>query len=282
MNSQPQPAADTNAAPPVLFDAAIGAVNRVVQMAGAHLAQIVEHAQPTPTLLRSLTDELQRAIVKPKSAAHPELVDPDVYWQRAVWPQASAVVKASRKILVEVAGELRPAVAAAEREIQQWLTYRMWETQNYRASDPDHCRAVIVDEIALRCQELHNVIAMVDVLRPPLHIIDELQADADERRRKDVAGELKRQRGDFERQHGKQAYEATHDERAATLDAELRARVPWRHVDLAIEAHRQVRVTLGNDVSDLIDDVTQPILGIGERMVKTYDQTAFAGASYPT
>src|SRR5688500_8670741 len=152
---------------PMLFGAAIATVNHVVQVAGEPLANIVEQAQPSPGLLRALAEELQRAIAKPKSVAHPELVDPDVYWQRSLWPQASAVVKAARALLVQVAAQLQPIIPAAEGEMQAWLNWRAYETQQHRAADPDHVRGRIVDEIASRCEELHHVVEMVGVLRPP-------------------------------------------------------------------------------------------------------------------
>ena len=55
-------------------------------------------------------------------------------------------------------------------------------------------------------------------------------------------------------------------------EAELRATLPWRHQDLAIDAHRKLRLTLANDIDDMIEDLTRPILVIGERLVQMYDQ----------
>jgi len=263
----------------MLFGNAIATVNRVVQVAGSPLAQIVEQSQPTPGMLRSLAEELLRAMAKPKSVPHPELVDPDVYWQRSVWPQASAVVKSARVLLVEVAAELQPIIAPAEQEMQAWLNWRAYDTQQRRAADPEHVRGLIVDEIASRCEELHHIIEMVGVLRPPLDAIDRLQADLDDRRRKEAIADLKKSRSEYERQNGhldsrvvKQHWEETFDQRVATREAELRAVLPWRHQDLAIEAHRALRSALSRDIDDMIEDLTAPILVIGERLVQMYDQ----------
>jgi hypothetical protein len=264
---------------PVLFGAAIAMVNRVVPVAGATLADIVAQAQPTPALLRALSEELHRAQVKPKSVAHPELVDPDVYWQRSLWPQASAVVKAARTVLVEVAAQLRPTVPAAQNEMQAWLNWRAYETQQQRAADPDHVRALIVDEIAARCEELHHIVEMVGVLRPPLDAVEQLQAELDDRRRRDAINDVKKLRSDFERQHSgvdqrvlRQHWDDTFEQRVAGHDAELRQTLPWRHQDLALEAHRQLRLTLARDIDDMIEDLTRPILEIGRRLVQMYDQ----------
>jgi len=263
----------------MLFGAAIATVNRVVQVAGAPLAGIVEQAQPSPGLLRALAEELQRAVAKPKSVAHPELVDPDVYWQRSLWPQASAVVKAARALLVEVAAELQPTIPASEAEMQAWLNWRAYETQLQRAADPEHVRGLIVDEIASRCEELHHIAEIVGVLRPPLDSLERLQSDLDDRRRKEAINDLKKSRGEYERQHQgmdsrlvRQHWEDTFEQRVATREAELRATLPWRHQDLAIDAHRKVRLTLAHDIDDMIEDLTRPILEIGERLVQMYDQ----------
>ena len=269
----------TGQAEPVLFGAAIATVNRVVQVAGTPLASIVEQAQPTPNLLRSLGEELQRAVTKPKSVPHPELVDPDVYWQRSLWPQASAVVKAARALLVEVAAELQPAIPAAEAEMQAWLNWRAYETQQHRAADPDHVRELIVDEIATCCEELHHILEMVSVLRPPIDAIERLQSELDDRRRKEAIVEVKKSKSEYERQNNhldsrvvKQHWEDTFEQRVATREAELRAVLPWRHQDLAIDAHRKLRMALAHDIDDMIEDLTTPILEIGERLVQMYDQ----------
>ena len=246
-----------------MFSAVVANVNRVVSVAGAHLAPLVEQAQPTVQLLKAISDELTRAQTKPKSVPHPELVDPDIYWQRSLWPQAAAVVKSGRRMLVEAAEELKPALAGAEREIQAWVNYRAWETAQHRAADPEHTRSVIVDEIAQLCEELHQIIAMVGVLRPPLDALDVLQGELDERRRKEAAKDLGKTKADPD----------TVAAMIAQRDAELRAQLPWRHQDLAIEAHRKVREALGRDVDDMIAVVTEPILSIGERAVIFYDQT---------
>jgi hypothetical protein len=263
----------------MLFGAALATVNRVVQVAGSTLADIVAQTQPTSGLLRSLADELQRAQVKPKSVAHPELVDPDVYWQRSLWPQASAVVKAARTVLVEVASQLREVVPAAQNEMQQWLNWRAYETQQQRAADPEHVRGMVVDEIAARCEELHRIVEMVGVLRPPLHSIDQLQSELDDRRRREAGNDVKKTRSDYERQHGdvdqralRQHWDDTFEQRVAVRDAELRATLPWRHQDLAIDAHRQLRATIGRDIDDMIEDLTAPILSTGQKLVQMYDQ----------
>jgi hypothetical protein len=262
----------------MLFGAAIATVNRVVQVAGDPLANMVEQAQPSPGLLRALAEELQRAVAKPKSVPHPELVDPDAYWQRSLWPQASAVVKAARALLVQVAAQLQPIVPAAEAEMQAWLNWRAYETQQHRAADPEHVRGLIVDEIAARCEELHHIVEMVGVLRPPLDAIERLQSELDDRRRKEAINDLKKSRSDYERQNSgidarvlRQHWEDTFEQRIETRDAELRATLPWRHQDLAIDAHRKLRIALGRDIDDMIEDLTNPILLIGERLVQMYD-----------
>jgi hypothetical protein len=144
-------------------------------------------------------------------------------------------------------------------------------------------RGLIVDEIAARCEELHHIVELVGVLRPPLDSIEQLQSDLDERRRREAANDVKRSRSDYERRHGgidqralRQHWDETFDQRVAVRDAELRATLPWRHQDLAIDAHRQLRLTLARDLGDMIEHLTQPILGIGQKLVQMYDQLVTA------
>jgi hypothetical protein len=127
---------------------------------------------------------------------------------------------------------------------------------------------------------------MVGVLRPPLDAIERLQSELDDRRRKEAISDLKKSRSDYERENSgidsrvvRQHWEDTFEQRIATRDAELRATLPWRHQDLAIDAHRKLRLALGRDIDDMIEDLTRPILEIGERLVQMYDHLVAVSVS---
>jgi len=120
----------------------------------------------------------------------------------------------------------------------------------------------IVDEIAYSCEQLQLIIEGVGVLRPPLEVVDALQAELDERRRREAVADLKRA--------GITSTDPHFEQRMSIRDADMRASLPWRHQDLAIEAHRQVRHALSRDVNDLIALCVEPILPMGERVVRRY------------
>jgi hypothetical protein len=133
---------------------------------------------------------------------------------------------------------------------------------------------------------LHHIIEMVGVLRPPLDSIERLQSELDDRRRKDAVNDLKKSKADYERQNSgidarvlRQHWDDTFEQRVAIRDAELRATLPWRHQDLAIDAHRKLRLALARDIDDMIEDLTRPILVIGERLVQMYDQLVTVSVS---
>lgn len=237
-------------------------LNRVVQIAGTHLAPLVEQAQPTTTLLKALGEELQRAKAKPKSVPHPELVDPDVYWNRALWPQASSVVRSGRKLLADMQAELKVVVSEAETELWRHITRRIAETRSFRSTDPGTTDSAIVDEIAYSCEQLQLIIEGIGVLRPPMEVIELLQSELDDRRRREAIADLKRA--------GITTTDPHFEQRMSIREADMRASMPWRHQDLAIEAHRQVRQTLSRDVDDLVALCVEPILPMGERIVRRY------------
>ena len=68
-------------------------IREIVEDVGQRIAAIVEPATPTASLLASLGDELNTASADPSSVPHPELVDPDAYWEAAVKPQSPGVVR---------------------------------------------------------------------------------------------------------------------------------------------------------------------------------------------
>ena len=225
-------------------------------------------------------------MAKPKSVPHPELVDPDVYWQRSLWPQASAVVKAARALLVEVAAQLQPTVPAAEAEMQAWLNWRAYETQQHRAADPDHVRGLIVDEIAARCEELHHIIEMVGVLRPPLEAIERLQGELDERRRKEAINDLKKSPRRLRASAQRHRYACCASTGRTRSNSGWRLAKPscappcrgvirtWRSTPIANSGSRSAR-----DIDDMIEDLTRPILEIGQRLVQMYDQLTTVSVS---
>lgn len=261
--------------PAGLFAGIAAAVAKSSEGAAMRLAAVLDQAQPTSMMLKILTEEVQRAITKPKSVSHPELADPDTYWTKALWPQAADAVKACRSALADATAEVQAAMDGAADEIDRWL-------DEHLAMSPGRTRAELVDDIAAHCEALHRIVEQLRSLEPSTTELRRLQGEIDARRAKDAAADLKRHRGEWEKANGgdkaaRQQWEQTYEQRLAARDAELRAEAPWRHLDLALEAHRLARATVAKDVHQMVDTLVEPILGIGETMVRSLDDRSIIG-----
>ena len=283
MNQQPS---ETTRGP---FAATAAAVARVAAIAGPYLVQLLDKAQPTPAMLRALADELHKGAANPRSVSHPELLDPDVYWQQAVWPQASAAVRHARAVLAEASEELRPSVLAAERDLGTWLEQYVADEGAAHAADPTAAREAAIDAIAERCEQLHNTVAAIAVLRPATDGVERLRADLDANRRRQAEADVRKRRPeallpDLDPDDARAVLAADADAVVARRDAELRGELPWRHQELAVFAHEQARYTLAADVDLMVERLTDPILEMGQRLVVRYDEltgAVFAPAPEP-
>ncbi len=235
------------------FPSAVAAVDRVLTAAGPVVAQMIDTALPTPQALRALGDEVRKAMNQPKSVAHPELADPDIFWRRAAFPQASALVRQLRRLLVEVAGELEPVVDGSRNDFEKWLRATASADTAGRGVDPLAGRERAIDAIAAKCDELHEVIAGVRRLIPATTRVSDLRTALAQGRRTRVAA-MVTQTG----------------ETAAHADAMLRGEPPHRHLDLVLAAQELAHGALRSDVEVMIDRLTQPIFGLGECMVTVY------------
>lgn len=284
----PPPVAPAPPAPPAgahAFAAAAAAIDRVVAIAVPHVHGLFDAVAPTPAFLHALAGEVRRAQQSPRSVPHPELADPQVYWERSAWPQALAVVKKARAALVEVAEQVAPIVTQGETVIGGWLRTYMETHDSARAADPEATRNEAVDGIAQRCEALHRTVERLLAIAPTFDAVEAARREADALREAAAARDVHEQRGEMRRRHADVDDEAfdrwwsdTERDHVAVRDAQLRSAPPFRHVDLAIVAHEQARHTVARDVQAMIDELTAPILAIGKKMVSAYD----AGAVPPS
>jgi hypothetical protein len=253
------------------------AVERVVGIAGPYLAQLLDKAQPTPALLKALADELQKGLGNPKAVAHPELLDADTYWNQALWPQAAAVVKHARNVLVEASQELHPPVLAAERDLILWLEQYVLEQASAIAHDASAARDDAIDAVADRCEQLHNVVASVGRISPRFDALAAMRFELDGQRRRRAESDVRR--GDpgalvpeLDLETARRVIDETPEAVVLRRDAELRAVAPWRHQELALFAHEQARRAVAADVDQMVERLTDPILDMGQRLVVHYDR----------
>jgi hypothetical protein len=257
------------ATPPVFADVAATAA-RVIEIGGPALFAVADRAQPTAPMMRALADELERARTAPRSVAHPELVDPDKYWELALWPQAAATVRDARSVLVQVAAEMHPIVEGSERVLEDWLDELVVLSEPVRAADPVHARDVVIDAIANACQALHRTVDMIRALSLDCSALDQLTAEVLVQRRRRAEAFVRALDAGLP---GVPTVDpAGFEARVAARNAELAAEVPFRHEDLALAAHRQARTAINAEIANLVEALTAPILGIGERLVARYDR----------
>ena len=254
-NTQSARAEPPATVPSSSFPSAVAAVDRVLTAAGQVVAQMIDTALPTLQALRALGDEVRKAVDQPNSVAHPELADPDLFWRRAAFPQAAALVRQLRGLLVEVAGELEPVVDGSRNDFEKWLRATASADTTGRGVDPRTSRERAIDAIAAKCDELHDVIAGVRRLIPGTTRVPDLRAALAQGRRKRVAAMVTRT-----------------GETAAHADAVLRGEPPHRHLDLVLAAHELAHGSLRSDVEAMIDQLTEPIFALGECMVAVYGE----------
>ena len=157
------------------FPAATTTVRRVLSAGTPAIGQTIERALPTPAVLKVLADEVRKAVTQPKSVAHPELADPGAFWRQVAFPQASALVRQLRALLVELANELAPAVEGAKPDFENWLKGLALGDLRARRDDPVASRARAIDQIAGKCGELHKSLARAGELYSGTNRIEDLR-----------------------------------------------------------------------------------------------------------
>jgi hypothetical protein len=230
MTSTPRSAPTPGASPDA--PGLAGDVERAVAFAGPYLEGLLARSVPTPAVLRALAEELRKARAG-RSVAHPELVDPDVYWQQAAWPQAASVVKHARRALVQLAEELESSREGEERSLDAWIATRVEQDALVPADQRDAVRDIAIDDIAARCERMHRT---------------------------------------FER------LAAVHPDRTALVAARAAVDADCRHHDLLVTAFERALDAIDVDVDAMIAELTAPILGIGERLVRRYDELSVAAS----
>jgi hypothetical protein len=256
-----------------------GDVDRAVAYAGPFLAGLVAKSAPTTAVLRALADELTRAGTGGRGVAHPELLDADAYWQKSAWPQAAAIVKHARRVLIELADELESPVRGSEQVIEQWLVADVRETAVARERDAGAARDAAIDAIAVRCEAVHRTVERLLTVVPPATAVETARSELDQAIARQAIEDVKRSRDDVAAAHAeldraafKDMWAQTYDARVAQRSIELRAEIPFRHQELLVTAFELALEAIGQDVKAMVAELTEPILGIGERLVRRYDE----------
>jgi hypothetical protein len=251
-----------------------GRIRSVIEDASRRVTAIVEPAVPTASFLAALADELGAAMADPSSVAHPELVDPDAYWEAAIKPQSQSVRRAVGAVLEYTESHIEAHLATAEAELEVMVDERA-----ATAADPGD-RAKVIDDIATHCQVLHHLVAELIGILPSRDQLDRAREALDEARRQRAVTDvgalkpvyLREAGGDEEHQRfAEQQWSETFSDRVAHRDLMLRGEVPWRHQELAIVGHERTCDQLDTMVNDMVTRLQQPLLEVGARLVRRYD-----------
>ncbi len=241
------------------FPLASSKVERTLGVAIPAVGALFDAALPTAAALRQLGDAVRKAMNQKRSVAHPELADPDVYWTRSAFPKAAALVRQLRNLLVDLAAEVGPVVDGSQSDFELWMRAAVAAEAPRRRIDPEASRETIIDQIAERCGELHQIIAGLEQLSPGALRVEMLRIELRGQRRKRIEEEVRRS-GDA----------------PEVAEARLRQHPPFRHQDLLLDAFDLALATFIADIAEMIEHLTAPIFGLGERMVMSYDAVVAA------
>lgn len=268
---------------PTMFPAVQRAVEQCLNEVRPYLDSLVRRGAPTPATMRALAEELNRALSDPRRVSHPELVDPQVFWEKSAWPQAAAIVKNARGALLAIAEELATVVSGSEQVLDAWLAAQIEASAAQPDHSPDAARDAAVDAIVSHCEALHRLIARLEGLAPGDAHLRDARTVVDEARHRHAEQSTHAQREVESRsvdESHRAAFERAWSEGLAqdiaVRSEELRATAPYRHQDLLLIAHQKAAEAIADDIEALVQELTEPILGIGERMVRRYDELVCA------
>jgi len=254
-------------------------IREIVEDVGQRIAAIVEPAIPTASLLAALGDELSTASADPASVPHPELVDPDAYWEAAVKPQNQSVRRAVAAVLEYAESHISAQVVNAEAE----LAVKISERGATASSDDVGVRAGVIDDIASQCQVLHHLVAELIGTLPSRDQMDLARQALDEARRQRAISDVEALKpmylqeaggGEEHQQFAEQQWSETFADRVTHRGLMLRGEVPWRHQELVVIGHERTREQLETMIDEVVTRLQQPLLEVGARLVRRYDSVA--------
>lgn len=258
-------------------------IREVVEDAGERVAAIVEPATPTASFLASLGDELSAVSTDPSSVPHPELADPDAYWEAAIKPQNQSVRRSVVTVLEYAESHISAHVRAAEAELEIEISERAAAA----VADEPGARAGVIDDIARQCQVLHHLVAELIGILPSRDQLDLARQALDEARRQRAIGDVEALKpmylreaggGEEHQQFAEEQWSETFADRVTHRGLMLRGEVPWRHQELAVVGHERTRDQLETMIDEVVARLQQPLLELGARLVRRYDSVTTPSA----
>ena len=259
--------------------AAHARIREIVEDARERVNEILEPAIPTAAFLAALGDELAAAAADPSSVEHPELVDPDAYWEAAIKPQGQSVRRAVAAVMEYAEKRISSEVTMAEAELE----VHIGERAAMASPDDANARAEVIDDIATHCQVLHHLVAELIGALPSQENHELAHQALDEARRQRAVSDVEalkpmylREAGGDEahQQFAEQQWSETFADRVAHRDQMLRSEVPWRHQELVVVGYDRTREQLETLIDETVIRLQQPLLEVGARLVRRYDSVS--------
>jgi hypothetical protein len=137
---------------------------------------------------------------------------------------------------------------------------------------------------------MHRVVERVVTACPSQNMLGPARVALEQARHRHAAEDVKHSRDaaaneqpDVDRATFKRMWADSFDQRVAAREQELRRESPYRHQELLLHAFGQAIEAMDTDLRAMARELTSPIIGIGERLVRRYDElaasTAHAAAS---
>jgi hypothetical protein len=244
---------------------------------------VLTPACPTPSFLRALADEVQRAVDTPDIVPYPELADADVYWDSTVKPQSRSLRDNVAAIIEWLEQRIITTMEVAEIDLKTFVAAAAADA----GPDPVALRRRVAEEVEARCLDLHHQMAEVLTVLPPNDAIVESRQIAAEAIRAQATSDVEGLKGSYLRDAGgdashqafaEQQWSETFAERVSHRHSMLAAQAPWRHQEFALVGYERTRAEVEHIIEDSAVRLQSPLSDIQGLLLERYDEAANTNA----
>jgi hypothetical protein len=244
---------------------------------------VLTPACPTPSFLRALADEVQRAVDTPDAVPYPELADADAYWEATVKPQSRSLRDNVATIIEWLEQRIITTMEVAETDLKTLVDAAAHDA----GPDPTALRPLVAEEVELRCRDLHHQMAEVLMVLPPNYAIVESRRIADEAIRTQATNDVEGLKSSYLRDAGgdethqafaEQQWLETFAERVSHRHSMLAAQAPWRHQEFALVGYERTRAEVERIVEDAAARLQSPLTDISVLLLERYDEAVNTNA----
>lgn len=247
------------------------------------IAAVLEPACPTAAFLAALRQEVQRAIDDPAAVPYPELADAEAYWDATVKPQSRSLRDNVAAIVAWLEQRIITTMEVAETDLKSLVDTAAGDP----GPDPAAVRAMVGQEVEVRCLELHHQMAEVLGVLPSESRIGDARAAAEEAIRSRSTADVEslkeaylRDAGgdDAHQQFAAQQWSETFADRVAHRHSMLAAQAPWRHQEFALVGYERARGEIDRIVEETTARLQAPLRELQPLLLARFDAAVTADA----